>query len=128
MTRIAQSESSSNEAELTKTMMMIVASFLVCWIPMSLHLLGEAITEDWIFTEEILVDILSISSDQANNIALIIKSIVLVLTLLNSLADPIIFMTRMRNLREKVSEIFCRHSTLLGIQDSRINATVEIEL
>lgn len=101
-----------DEKEIAKTMMLIVASFLVCWIPISLHLLGEAKNEDWIFTRKILRRFINISASQSYDTALMIKSVVVVLTLFNSLADPIIFMTRMRPLREKVLEMFCRHSPL----------------
>jgi Na+-transporting methylmalonyl-CoA/oxaloacetate decarboxylase beta subunit len=110
-TRINQLDDNYRKEELkiTKTMLMVVASFVICWIPMSSHLLGEAITGDWIFSREIVQDLFNCDEEKSMVIAAIIRSFSIQFTLFNSLADPIICITRMTKLRNEVIKfLLCR--------------------
>lgn len=92
------------EIEIAKTLLMIVVSFLICWFPIAVHFIGEAVTKNWIFYKKFFKNHVPKGLD--HELGLIFRSISIVITILNSLIDPLIYTFRMKEVRNGVKKLF----------------------
>lgn len=84
------------ETRLTKTMAMIIGSYLVCWMPMTLCLLGITITGDY---HHEYLGLSRTSSDY-------LHTSFFFMAYLNSAIDPLIYVHRMRQVKRFAQRFF----------------------
>jgi ABC-type Fe3+ transport system permease subunit len=77
------------ERRMTVKIARVIASFFICWIPITLHSLGEAITRNSLFFEDAFSTSLP---EDLLYLAGCIRRFVFFLLILNSLIDPLIYM------------------------------------
>lgn len=81
------SKSSEKEARAAKTLSMVVGSFLVLWVPMTISYFAFAVIRDRKFNEEVL-------------------DICMILSHFNSAIDPLIYAYRIKDVREALKGLF----------------------
>lgn len=87
---------------LARTMMMIIGSFLVCWLPYTIRIFLEFVTnQDHLFEDKFY----ALYGNTGRYAGKVLRSVTYHFTILNTLFDPFIYYFRMKDLQESVSSM-----------------------
>jgi 7 transmembrane receptor (rhodopsin family) len=91
------------EIRIATTMMMIILSFVLCWLPFSFRCFCQAITQNRKIYEDFLKE--KYGEHVGFYLGRILSSVSFSLTSLNSLIDPLIYAFRMKDVRTAIINI-----------------------
>lgn len=106
---LSKSRQFAKEMKVAKTMLMIIGSFVICWLPYTIRIFVEFVTNENHFLQDKLYDIYG---EHGKYYGKLVRSLVYHLTLLNSVFDPLIYFFRMREIRHAVKVLFCGRENL----------------
>lgn len=92
------------EIKIAKTMMLIIGSFLICWLPYTIRLSMELISDEKNVIEHTLFDLFG---KDGKFVGKILRTATHHITLLNAFFDPLIYFFRMKEIREAVKTLLC---------------------
>lgn len=110
------------ESQLSLTMIMIILIFFVCWMPFGLHLLHLA---NFHYYETLYVNIVMnfVGEENFHEFHVNYMMLSFLVTILNSLIDPFVYILRMREIRVGIKNIFtckCHSSSDFDLRTSEI--------
>jgi 7 transmembrane receptor (rhodopsin family) len=102
----------AKEMEVAKTMMMIIGSFVICWLPYTIRTFAEFITNENYLVENYLEER---HGAYGKYLGKVVRSATFHLTVLNSIFDPLIYFFRMREIRRAAKvHVMCQEDKRLA--------------
>lgn len=109
------------ELRVANTIMLVIVSFLVCWSPLSVLYSMQAITKNYHVYDSIFADLFP--SHDWLNFGRLLNNFSYLITVLNSLCDPVIFACRMKDINEAIKAFF-KSKPRLAIEPERNMTTI----
>lgn len=107
------------QKKVSTTMLLIIGSFLLFWLPSALDTADDAFNWDETFRQKILKKF--VDEHVADDVAILFTYSLFYLTLMNSFLDPLIFVLRTKKIRVEIKNFVLRRSPQLTGESSTRN-------